>query len=98
MKTRLLRRLRRKAKRHIYTKPVFVYGVHFVAIAKSDYFGCVYLQPCGGWAMDEGYAQRYFDEDECLAQLQMVRRNYIMDVVGKLKSRRMSRKINRRSK
>lgn len=97
MKTRLLRRLRRKVIKKIYTIPLEDNGVHFIGITKwyNWFYGGVLLCEEGGWTCDREFAQRYFDEDECIESLKRVRRTYIYKLIDEIKTRKKCQKINR---
>ena len=74
--------------------------VHFIGIIKwfNWFYGGEFLCEEGGWTCDIEYAQRYFDEDECIESLKRVRRTYIYGLIDKIKTHKMCQKINRISK
>lgn len=90
MKTRLLRRLRRKAIKKIYAIPLEDNGIGIF-----NFDGCVFLRDEGRWTCDSDYAKRYYDEVECIESLKKVRRTYICELIAKKKLYNMCQKINR---
>lgn len=90
MKTRLLRRLRRKAIKNIYAIPLEDNGIGIF-----NFDGCVFLRDEERWTSDRDYAKRYYDEDKCIESLKRVRKTYIYELIDEIKTRKKCQKINR---
>ena len=89
MKSKLLRRLRREAKRNIY--PATFDGM--IVILKND-IGDMYLRTWfGGWSVFFGKANNY-NESNLAKELKIARYYYIKERVKALKNREIINKLN----
>ena len=92
MKTRLLKRLRRQAKRYRYIEMCFDLGTgKYVYIIQDKYI----LED--GWGNDkwDEYTQKFYDLKSAKLAIKEVRRCYIMRIVRRKKINTANRKLKK---
>lgn len=89
MKSKLLRRLRRKAKRNIYPATFD----NMIVIIKSDFDDRYFRTECRGWSVFSTNAKNY-NESNLAEELKIARYYYIKEKVKVLKNVEIINKLN----
>ena len=97
MKTKLLKRLRRKANRKYFVRVLNCNQNYYLVIARwFPITGYEYLQRgCYLWTSEDIEAQWFYNEKDCVEKLDWVRRRYILDCLQKINFKQLKRKINK---